>query len=104
MRAAFHIKPARPVQVVPLRLVFAAAIEDLHPVVLAVGDVDPAIGIADDIVWDVELAGIAAAFAPGGQVQARSGMAPDGNGWKKPRVSVGKLASPVDPIHNHPDT
>jgi hypothetical protein len=33
------------VQIVPLRLVFAVAVEHLHAVVLAVGDIDPAVGV-----------------------------------------------------------
>ena len=56
---------AGPVQKVPLRLVFAVAVEHLHAVVLAVGDIDPAVGIGRDIVDDVELAGIGARLAPG---------------------------------------
>jgi hypothetical protein len=56
---------AGPVQKVPLRLVFAVAVEHLHAVVLAVGDIDPAVGIGSDIVDDVELAGIGAGLAPG---------------------------------------
>ena len=56
---------AGPVQIVPLRLVFAVAVEHLHAVVLAVGDIDPAVGVGDDVVDDVELAGIGAGLAPG---------------------------------------
>ena len=56
---------AGPVQIIPLRLVFAVAVEHLHAVVLAVGDIDPAVGVGDDIVHDVELAGIGARLAPG---------------------------------------
>ena len=56
---------AGPVHVVPLRLVFAVAVEDLDPVVLAVRDIDPAVGIAGDVMGDVELAGIGAGLAPG---------------------------------------
>jgi hypothetical protein len=55
------------VQVVPLRLVPAVAVEHLHAVVLAVGHVDPAVGIAGDVVRDVELARIGAGGAPGEQ-------------------------------------
>ena len=51
--------------VVPLRLVFAVAVEHLDAVVFAVGDVDPAVGVAADVVGDVELAGIGAGLAPG---------------------------------------
>ena len=65
--AAFHVEAARAMQVVPLRFVFAVAVEDLHPVVFAVGDINPALRVADDIVRDIELARIAAAFAPGEQ-------------------------------------
>ncbi len=62
--AARHVETAGSVEVVPLRLVFAVAVEDLDAVVLAVGDVDPAIRVAADIVDDVELAGIGAGLAP----------------------------------------
>jgi hypothetical protein len=48
------------VQIVPLRLVFAVAVEYLDAVVLAVGDIDPPLGVGDDVVDDVELAGIGA--------------------------------------------
>jgi hypothetical protein len=42
----------------------AVAVEHLHAVVLAVGDIDPAVGIGRDVVHDVELAGIGAGLAP----------------------------------------
>ena len=51
-------------QIVPLRLVFAVAVEHLHAMVFAVGDIDEAVGIGCDVVYDVELAGIAARLAP----------------------------------------
>src|SRR3954468_19286287 len=59
-----HEEPARPMQIVPLRLVLAVAVENLDAVVLAVGDIDPAVGVAADIVDDIELAGIGARLAP----------------------------------------
>ncbi len=52
-------------QVIPLRLVFAVAVEHLDAVVLAVGDIDETVGVGCDVVDDVELAGIGARFAPG---------------------------------------
>src|SRR5437762_2154622 len=57
----------RTMQVVPLRLPFAVAVEHLHAVVLAVGDIEPALRIAADIMRDVELAGIGAGLTPGAQ-------------------------------------
>src|SRR5918912_602984 len=65
--ARLHVEAGRPVHIDPLRLVFAIAVEYLHAMVLAVGDIDPALRIAADIVRDVELAGIGAGFAPGEQ-------------------------------------
>src|SRR5215472_3344234 len=53
----------RVVQVIPLCLPFAVRVEHLHAVVLAVGDVNPALGIAADVVRDIELAGIGARLA-----------------------------------------
>nr|WP_228430611.1 hypothetical protein [Baekduia soli] len=47
-------------QVVELRLVGAPAVEDLDAVVLAVGDVDAAVGVAADVVGQLELAGVGA--------------------------------------------
>jgi hypothetical protein len=41
-------------QIVPLRLVSAVTVEHLNAMILAVGDIDPAIGVSDDIVHDVE--------------------------------------------------
>lgn len=67
MLARFHPQRAGAMQVVPLRLVLAAGVEDLHPMVLAVGDVDPAVGVAADVVHDVELARTAAGLSPGAQ-------------------------------------
>src|SRR5215831_2624013 len=52
------------VEVIPLCLPFAVRVEHLHAVVLAVGDVNPALGIAADVVRNVELAGIGARLAP----------------------------------------
>src|SRR5439155_7407237 len=63
----------RAVQVVPLRLPFAVAVEHLDAVVLAIGDIEPALGVAADIVRDVELAGVGAGLAPGAQEFAVDG-------------------------------
>ena len=62
--AAAAAQRAGPMQVVPLRLVFAVAVEHLHAMVLAVRDVDPAVRIGDDVVHEVELARIGAGLAP----------------------------------------
>src|SRR5712691_2134828 len=51
-----HVETAGPVQVVPLRLVLAVAVEDLDPMVLAVGDINPAIGVGADVMHEIELA------------------------------------------------
>ena len=59
-----HVEAARPVQVVPLGLVAAVAVEHLDAVVLAVGDIDPAVGVGTDVVDDVELARQGAGLAP----------------------------------------
>src|SRR6516165_9762429 len=50
-----HEEPAWAVQIVPLSLVFAVAVEYLDPVIFAVGDVDPAVGVGADVVDEVEL-------------------------------------------------
>src|SRR5262252_7044831 len=63
--AGWHEQAARTVQVVPLRLVLAVAVEHLHAMVLAIGHIHPAVGIAGDVVRDVELARIGAGTAPG---------------------------------------
>src|SRR3954453_21138602 len=65
--AAAAAQRAGPVQIVPLRLVFAVAVEHLHAVVLAIRDIDPAVGVGCDVVDDIELAGIGARLAPGFQ-------------------------------------
>src|SRR5215510_2921119 len=62
-----HEQAAGAVQIVPLRLVLAVAVEHLHAMVLAVGHIDPAIGIAVDVVRNIELVWISARPAPGEQ-------------------------------------
>ncbi len=52
-------------QIIPLRLVFAVAIEHLDAVVFTIGDIDKTVGVGCDVVDDIELAGIAARLAPG---------------------------------------
>src|ERR1700730_8395666 len=59
-----HVKPARAMQVIPLRLILAVAVENLDAVVLAVGDIDPTIGVGADVVHDVEFAWASAGLAP----------------------------------------
>src|SRR5215469_6676716 len=59
-----HVEAARPVQVVPLRLVFSVAVEHLDAVVLAIGDINPAVGVGAYVVHDIELAGAGAGLAP----------------------------------------
>ena len=81
LAAAAGAQRAGPVQIIPLRLVLAVAVEHLDAVVLAVGDIDPAVGVGDDVVDDVELAGIGARLAPGlyqlavGRVFVHAGIA-----------------------------
>src|SRR5262249_20307508 len=52
------------VHVDPLRLELPVAVEHLHAVILTVGDVHPAVGVAADVVRDVELPGIRARLPP----------------------------------------
>src|SRR5712671_4994265 len=60
----WHVEAARAVQVLPLRLVSAVAVEHLDPVVFAVGDIDPAISVAADVVDNIELALAGSGLAP----------------------------------------
>src|SRR6266567_5971239 len=60
----WHVEAARAVQVLPLRLVLAVAVEHLDAVVFAVGDIDPAVGVAADVVHDVKLAVAGYGLAP----------------------------------------
>src|SRR5215472_17962165 len=64
MLAAAAQKRAGPVQVVPLRLVFAIAVEYLDAVVLAINNIDEAIRVCGDVVHDIELAVICPRLAP----------------------------------------
>src|ERR1700687_3198272 len=61
--AAAAMQRARAVQIIPLCLVFAVAVEHLHAVVFAIRDIDPSIRIGCDVVDDVELAGIGGRLA-----------------------------------------
>ena len=54
--AAATVKATGPMQIVPLRFIFAVAVEHLHAMVLPVGDVDPAGIVGGDIVGDVAIA------------------------------------------------
>ncbi len=56
--------------VVPLRLEPAVAVEHLDAMVLAIGHVHPAVGVAADVVRNVELAGIGAGLAPRAEQRA----------------------------------
>ena len=51
--------------VLPLGLELAVLVEDLHPLVLPVGHVDPAVLVGAHIVGDVELSRSGARLAPG---------------------------------------
>src|SRR5215471_16616160 len=62
-----HEQAARAVQIVPLCLVLAVAVEHLHAMILPVGHIDPAIGIAGDVVRNIEFAWIRARRTPGEQ-------------------------------------
>ena len=62
--------------------VLAYTLEDLDAVVLAVGDVDPAVGVAGDVVRQAELA-----FADTGRAP-REEMCPVGRVLVDPRVAV----------------
>ena len=59
-----HAEATRAVQVLPLGLELTVAVEDLHPVVLTVGYVDPTIGVTADVVDDIELAFTGAGLTP----------------------------------------
>src|SRR5947208_10935088 len=60
----WHAKPARTMQVLPLGLELTVSIEDLDAVVLAVSNIDPAIGVTADVVNDVEFAFAGAGLTP----------------------------------------
>ena len=64
LMTVWHVETARTVQVLPLRLVFAVAVEHLDAMVLTVRDIEPAVGVAADVVDDVELALAGSGFAP----------------------------------------
>ena len=72
--AGLHVEARGAVHVVPLRLVLAVAVEHLDAVVLAVGDIDPAVGVAADVMGDVELAGVGAGLAPRDHAACRPGV------------------------------
>ena len=56
LTAVRHTETARAMQVLPLRLELTVAVEHLDAMVLAVGDIDPAISVTADVMDDVELA------------------------------------------------
>src|SRR5262245_56699099 len=50
-----HVESAGAVHIVPLGLVFAVAVEHLDSMILPVGDIDPALFVSANVVYDVEL-------------------------------------------------
>ena len=48
----------------PLRLEFAVAVKDLHAMIFAIGDVDPTLVVAGDIVDEIELPRIGTRLSP----------------------------------------
>ena len=77
-----HAQTARAVQVLPLCLELAVAVEHLNPVVFAVGDINPTIGVTADVVHDVEFAFAGAGLAP------RQQEPPVGRVLVNPRVAI----------------
>jgi hypothetical protein len=63
-------EPARTVEVVQLGQVSPVGVEDLNPMVLAVGHVDEPLGVGRDVVRQVEAAGIGPRLPPGEEVPA----------------------------------
>src|SRR5260370_24514109 len=63
--AAAAMQRTGAMQIIPLRLVSAVAVEHLHAVVLTVRDIDKTIGVGCDVMDDIELAGIGARLGPG---------------------------------------
>ena len=45
--------------------IFAVAVKDLHAMIFAIGDVDPTLVVAGDIVDEIELPRIGTRLAPG---------------------------------------
>src|SRR5213594_1317855 len=70
LRAGLHEQARGTVHVVPLGLELAVPVEHLDAMVLAVGDVDPAVPATADVVRNVELAGIGAGLAPRAEQRA----------------------------------
>src|SRR5260370_25839502 len=68
--AGAAIERTGPVHVVPLQLVLAVAVEHLHAMIFAIGDIYPAILVGRDLVGDVALSGIRAAGTPAHQASA----------------------------------
>ena len=62
--ARLHEKSAGAMEIVPLRFIASVAVEDLNTMVLAIGDIDPALAVAADVVDDIEAAGIRAGLRP----------------------------------------
>src|SRR5690348_8599563 len=62
--AVWHEDAAGPVQVVELRLVSTVAVEYLDAMILTVGDVDPAVGVAGNIMHQIELAWLGSRLSP----------------------------------------
>jgi MFS family permease len=99
----WHVETARAVQVLPLRLVFAVAVEDLDAMVLTVGDVHPAVGVgAHDVI--IGLAGFTVAlfflgFAIAPLWTATMDIAPDYAGSSSALMNAaGAVAGILSPV------
>src|SRR5258708_20521372 len=63
--AAAAMQRTGAMQIIPLRLVSAVAVEHLHAVVLTVRDIDKTIVVGCEVMDDIELAGLGARLTPG---------------------------------------
>ena len=64
LAARRHAQSAWPMQIVPLSLVDAVAVENLHSVIFSIRHVDPPIKITTNIVHKIELSGVSPGLAP----------------------------------------
>ena len=71
---SLHAHSTWALQTGPLRLEASVTIKDLHAIILAIGNIDPAVLVAADVVGKIELTGFKSGATPSAQMPPVGGI------------------------------